>query len=108
MYSKQITDLDFESEVIRADVPVVVGFSSDFATPCQLVEPYFDELSQEYGNSVKIAKLDIDKHTQWADKLGVKGIPSFYIFKNGELVSEKAGAAPKAALRSWIDLHVAS
>ncbi len=103
MATFKVTDADFESQVINSDVPVVVDFWAEWCGPCKQIGPVLEELSNEYGEQVKIAKVDTDSNQEWAARLGVRGIPALFIFKNGEMVANKAGAAPKAALKSWID-----
>ncbi len=103
MATVKVTDSEFEAQVIKSDVPVVVDFWAEWCGPCKQIGPVLEELSSEYGDAVKIAKVDTDANQEWAAKLGVRGIPALFIFKDGEMVANKAGAAPKAALKSWID-----
>jgi thioredoxin 1 len=68
-----------------------------------MIGPALEELSESYGGKVKIAKVNVDENPDVASKLGVRGIPALFVFKDGQVVSNRAGAAPKAALKSWID-----
>ncbi len=106
MATVKVSDSEFEAQVINSEVPVVVDFWAEWCGPCKQIGPVLEELSTEYGDSVKIAKVDTDSNQEWAARLGVRGIPALFIFKNGELVANKAGAAPKAALKSWIDSSI--
>ena len=103
MATVPVTDATFESEVLKSDVPVVVDFWAEWCGPCKQIGPALEELSDEYGGKVKIAKVNVDENMAVAQQLHVRGIPALFIFKDGQVVSNKAGAAPKAALHSWID-----
>ena len=98
-----VTDSNFEAEVVNSDVPVVVDFWAEWCGPCKQIGPSLEELSTEYNGAVKIAKVNVDENQEWAAKLGVRGIPALFLFKGGEMVANKAGAAPKSALKDWID-----
>jgi thioredoxin 1 len=97
------TDASFDAEVRQSDVPVVVDFWAPWCGPCKTIGPALEELSAEYGDQVKIVKVNIDENPTAASQLGVRGIPALFVFKDGDVVSNKSGAAPKAALKSWID-----
>ena len=98
-----VTDATFQSEVLESSVPVVVDFWAEWCGPCKMIGPSLEELSEEYGETVKIAKINVDENGNTPASLGVRGIPALFLFKDGEVVSNKTGAAPKAALKSWID-----
>ena len=98
-----VTDDTFDAEVKQSDIPVVVDFWAEWCGPCKQIGPALEELSEEMGGKVKIAKVDVDSNPNTAAAMGVRGIPALFIFKNGEVISNRAGAAPKAALQSWIE-----
>ncbi|MEL7252708.1 MAG: thioredoxin [Pseudomonadota bacterium] len=98
-----VTDDTFDAEVKNSDIPVVVDFWAEWCGPCKQIGPALEELSEEMGGKVKIAKVDVDSNPNTATQLGIRGIPALFIFKDGEIISNRAGAAPKAALQSWIE-----
>ena len=103
MATFNVTDATFDEQVIKSSVPVVIDFWAEWCGPCKQIGPALEELSEEYGEKIKIAKINVDENPDSPSKLGVRGIPALFIFKNGEMVSSKIGAAPKTDLKNWID-----
>ena len=99
---KLISEAEFENEVLKADVPVVVDFFATWCGPCKLIAPVLDQLAGELGDGAKIVKVDVDQTKEMAIQYGVKSVPTLIIFKNGEIVDKIVGALPKAELKNKI------
>lgn len=97
------TDATFDAEVKDSEIPVVVDFWAEWCGPCKQIGPSLEEISNEMEGKIKVVKVDIDTNPSAAASLGVRGIPALFLFKDGEVLSNKTGAAPKAALKSWIE-----
>ncbi|WP_424972143.1 thioredoxin [Dinoroseobacter sp. S76] len=102
MATVAVTDETFEAEVTNSDIPVVVDFWAEWCGPCKQIGPALEELSEHYDGQVKIAKINVDENPNSPAQMGVRGIPALFMFKDGQVISNKVGAAPKAALQSWI------
>ena len=100
---KQVTDTSFDSDVLKAEGAILVDFWAEWCGPCKQIAPALEELSQELGGKVTIAKVNIDDNPQTPGKYGVRGIPTLLIFKNGQVAAQKVGAVPKSKLKEWIE-----
>ena len=103
MATVAVTDATFDDEVKNSDIPVVVDFWAEWCGPCKMIGPALEELSAEMAGKVKIAKVNVDENPMSPAQLGVRGIPALFIFKDGQVIANTAGARPKAALQSWIE-----
>src|SRR2546428_6161012 len=102
----QVSDGDFEAEVLGSDTPVLVDFWAEWCVPCHMVSPVVEEIGQEKGVALKVVKLNIDDNPDVTRKYGVMSIPSLLLFKGGEEVARVIGARPKDAILRDLDPHL--
>ena len=98
-----VSDDQFDAEVLKSSEPVLVDFWAEWCGPCKMIGPSLEEISSELAGKVVIAKLNIDDHPDAPSKYGVRGIPTMILFKNGQIADTKVGAAPKSALKGWLE-----
>jgi thioredoxin 1 len=98
-----VTDANFETEVLKADLPVLVDFYADWCGPCRSMAPIVDEITKEYDSKLKVCKLNIDDNPESAGKYGVMSIPTFIIFQKGEVVEQIVGGKSKEDFKQFID-----
>jgi thioredoxin 1 len=106
MATKKITDQSFATDVINAGGPVLVDFWAEWCGPCKMIGPSLEEISDELAGKVTIAKINIDENPDAPSRYGVRGIPTMILFKNGTPAATKVGAAPKSALKGWLEAEL--
>jgi thioredoxin 1 len=106
MPTKTGTDQSFASDVLGASGPVLVDFWAEWCGPCRMIAPALEEISRELGEKVTIAKLNIDENPDTPGRYGVRGIPTMLLFKDGQPVAQKVGAAPRSQIQQWIEAEI--
>jgi thioredoxin 1 len=106
MATKNISDSTFDSDVLQAGVPVLVDFWAEWCGPCKAIGPKLDEIAEELGEKVVIAKLNIDENPDSPTKYGVRGIPTLILFKDGNQVDQIVGNHPKENIKSVIEKYL--
>jgi thioredoxin 1 len=101
--SQSVSDTSFESEVLKASGPVLVDFYADWCGPCKAMGPLVDELAGSLGDMLKVVKLNIDDSPNAPTKYGVRGIPTFMVFKDGQVVDQRVGGMSKSQLSDWVE-----
>ena len=100
------TDTNFQADVLDAETPVLVDFWAGWCAPCKAIAPVLEDLSNEYAGKVKIVKVDVTACEDTAVKYNIRNIPALLMFKNGEVVAQQVGAAPRSKLAAFIDQNI--
>lgn len=103
---KEVTDANFDSEVLKSNLPTLVDFWAIWCGPCKQIAPTVDALANDYQGRVKVAKLDVDHNQITAQQYGVRSIPTLLIFKGGRVVGQLIGAAPRSKLEAELKKHL--
>ena len=103
MSTVKVTDESFEKDVLQADLPVLVDFWAEWCGPCKQIAPALEQIADELGNRVTIAKLNIEESPTTPSRYGVRGIPTMMLFKGGQMASMKVGAMPKQKILEWLN-----
>lgn len=102
----KLTEAAFETEVLKSSVPVMVDFTAVWCGPCKMLEPVVDQLSQEWGDKVKVVKLDVDDNSSLAMQYGVMGVPTLILFVDGKPVQRISGYQPKDRILSKFGSYI--
>lgn len=98
-----VTDGSFDQEVLNATVPVLVDYWAEWCGPCKMIAPIVEEIAEEYGEKLKVTKLDIDSNNMTPRQYGIRGIPTLMIFRDGKVQATKVGALTKGQLKAFVD-----
>ena len=98
----KLTDQNFEQEVLRADLPVLVDFWASWCGPCRMLAPVIAEIAEEYAGKVKVGKVNVDEQPNLANRYGIASIPTVMLFKNGEVINTSLGYRPKNELETML------
>ena len=99
----EVTDANFQQEVLDSSIPVLVDFWAEWCGPCKMIAPVLEEIADDYAGKLKIAKLNIDENEATAPKFGIRSIPTLILFKNGNAEATKIGAMSKSELAAFIE-----
>lgn len=102
----ELTDDNFETEVLSSDVPALVDFWATWCGPCRQIAPTVEALASDYAGKLKVGKMDIDNHQLTPQKYGVRSIPTLLIFKGGQVVGQVVGAVPRSKLEDEVKKHM--
>jgi len=106
MATKTVTDQNFASDVLGASGPVLVDFWAEWCGPCRMIAPALEEISDDLGDKVTVAKLNIDENPDVPARYGVRGIPTMLLFKDGQPIAQKVGAAPRSQIQQWLESNL--
>ena len=100
--TKKVSEASFDADVLKSSEPVLVDFWAEWCGPCRAIAPSLEDMSKDMAGKVTIAKVNIDDSPMIPSKMGVKGIPTLMLFKDGQLASMKVGAMPKGKIVEWL------
>ena len=103
---EQVTDDNFEPEVLQSDLPVLVDYWAEWCGPCKQIAPILDEVAREYDGRLKVAKINVDENRQVPARFGIRGIPTLMLFRNGNVEDTRVGALSKSQLPAFLDSNI--
>jgi thioredoxin 1 len=103
---QELTDQNFDKEVLKSEIPTLVDFWAVWCGPCRQIAPTVDALAEEYNGRLKVGKMDVDHHQIVPQQYGVRSIPTLLIFKGGKVVGQVIGAVPRSKLEAEIQKHI--
>ena len=100
------SDEGFDTDVLQSDKPVLVDYWAEWCGPCKMIAPILEEVASEYGEKIKVCKMNIDENQETPPRYGIRGIPTLILFKNGEVEATKVGALSKTQLQLFLDDNI--
>ena len=100
------SDEGFDTDVLQSDKPVLVDYWAEWCGPCKMIAPILEEVASEYGEKIRVCKMNIDENQETPPRYGIRGIPTLILFKNGEVEATKVGALSKTQLQSFLDDNI--
>ncbi|MFP5411910.1 thioredoxin TrxA [Zeimonas arvi] len=106
MSIQHISDENFQQAVLESDLPVLVDYWAEWCGPCKMIAPILDEVARDYGDKIRVVKVNVDENQSVPAKYGIRGIPTLMLFRNGAVVDTKVGALSKSQLTLFLDSHL--
>ncbi|MBL8639580.1 MAG: thioredoxin [Alphaproteobacteria bacterium] len=101
--TQDVTDKNFEAEVLKSDIPVMIDFWAEWCGPCRAMAPIVDKIADAKKGTLKVVKMNIEENPDTPTKYGIRGIPTFMVFKNGQLVDTKVGGMSQDQMANWVE-----